>query len=47
MDPDLALAEIRDALGVGDVDRARESFQALDGWLSGGGFLPADWQGAR
>jgi hypothetical protein len=26
-----------------DVQRLAESFQALDGWLSKGGFLPTDW----
>jgi hypothetical protein len=24
-----------------------ESFEALDGWLSGGGFLPAAWKAGR
>lgn len=47
MDPNAALAELRDALGMGDLDRAREAFAALDGWLSSGGFLPDDWKLAR
>lgn len=25
-------------------ERAIELFEALDGWLSNGGFLPTDWQ---
>jgi hypothetical protein len=28
-----------------DVQRLAESFQALDHWLSRGGFLPSDWKG--
>ena len=62
MDPDEALAEIRDALAVyyggqsvsehlAGVDRQEEAarvlaerFEALDGWLSKGGFLPWAWR---
>lgn len=29
------------------IYEAAESFQALDEWLSKGGFLPADWQRDR
>ncbi len=51
MDPNEALAQLRryaDA-AVDDapedwLDMAPELFQALDDWLSRGGFLPADWQ---
>ncbi len=51
MDPNEALARLRryaDA-AVDDapedwLDTAPELFQALDSWLSKGGFLPADWQ---
>jgi hypothetical protein len=25
------------------VSQAMEAFDALDGWLMGGGFLPSDW----
>lgn len=54
MDPDATLAEAREAL-IGfqthsDRDlwikaaiRVAEAFEALDGWLTKGGFLPADW----
>jgi hypothetical protein len=58
MDPDLALQEIRtamgdwlnaedDALDVNSIaagDRLVSHFQALDDWLSKGGFLPAGWE---
>ena len=27
-----------------DIDNIVENFQALDGWLTKGGFLPNDWQ---
>lgn len=31
-----------------DIERACELFEALDNWLSDGGFLPKDWSvGAR
>lgn len=50
MDPDEALKSLREwaetleALeDLGDATRAKELFQALDKWLSKGGFLPADW----
>lgn len=29
---------------VGDLDRMAELVGALDGWISGGGFLPKRWQ---
>jgi hypothetical protein len=41
MDPNAALALIRDT-GSSPEERL-EAFEALDGWLSRGGFLPADW----
>jgi hypothetical protein len=58
MDPDVALQEIRtamgdwldaedDALDVNSIaagDRLVSNFQALDDWLSKGGFLPAGWE---
>lgn len=55
MDPNAALAEIRellaqdrrqlDAGGLHRDDAATlmERLEALDEWLSKGGFLPADW----
>jgi hypothetical protein len=30
-----------------DVGRMAELVEALDGWLSRGGFLPAAWQGGE
>jgi hypothetical protein len=55
MDPDANLAEMRDLstriLGDAgldpisyDADRLAELVQALDGWLSGGGFPPKAWR---
>jgi hypothetical protein len=58
MDPTTALANLRKALRTlrGDlsdsafvdaVDDAADSFDALDGWLSRGGFLPEPWAANR
>ena len=51
MDPNEALQRLREwAGGVADGEEmsaemeAAEAFEGLDGWLSRGGFLPADWQ---
>ncbi len=56
MDPNAALETARTlAAEIGDdklIPQAREeaaatlaeTFQALDGWLSSGGFKPHDWQ---
>lgn len=51
MDPNAALAELRELLREGDVEispeeisQAIDLFQGLDDWLSGGGFLPRAWQ---
>lgn len=54
MDPNVALAEIRHLIleiQNADQEDARleagaeliDYFEALDGWLSRGGFLPTDW----
>lgn len=44
MDPDEALDNLRALIREGsDVDAIAEQFAALDEWLGGGGFLPADW----
>ncbi|EHB47606.1 hypothetical protein MycrhDRAFT_5732 [Mycolicibacterium rhodesiae JS60] len=50
MDPNEALRILREALD-GDPDEnfysydfAVEAFASLDTWISGGGFLPKDWQ---
>lgn len=51
MDPNAALDEIRSlaaradgGLGRSDAERLAELVSGLDSWLSGGGFLPSDWQ---
>jgi hypothetical protein len=43
MDPNVTLTALRDAIRVGDLEAVTEHFQALDGWLSRGGFKPLDW----
>jgi len=56
MDPNAALDELRaiaarvradHRLTHADVERAGELFDALDGWLTRGGYLPAPWDKAR
>lgn len=53
MDPQATLDELRrialEHLESDDSDLARmaELVEALDGWLSTGGFLPRDWQARR
>ncbi|AZS12590.1 HNH endonuclease [Mycobacterium phage DrLupo] len=44
MDPDATLAELRGAIAEGDFETAATHFEALDAWLSRGGFVPHDWQ---
>jgi hypothetical protein len=50
MDPDKALQTLRAYVaGVSEGDQPEhlemcEQFQALDEWLSKGGFLPGPWQ---
>jgi hypothetical protein len=55
MDPDQALANAREAAQDYDeagslgsesdaAERLVEAFNALDSWLSKGGFLPRDWR---
>lgn len=51
MDPDAALAELRELLGERpidcewpDFDRFCELVENLDGWITRGGFLPAVWR---
>ena len=58
MDPNETLRLIRESLAVVTSDQPEDSefncavndladgFEALDGWLTRGGFLPADWQRA-
>jgi hypothetical protein len=54
VDPDEALQQLRtairdyrDATSIAAADdaagRLAEHVEALDGWLRGGGFLPAEW----
>lgn len=53
MDPNKTLAELRSAAiwlyesdaYTADLEYVLSLFEALDEWLSQGGFLPADWQG--
>lgn len=56
MDPDEALRELRtivarvqaeQRLSQADVERGAELFSGLDGFLSGGGFMPVAWHTAR
>jgi hypothetical protein len=56
MDPNATLREIRaivkgaDEDGcLGSIEQARlvDLWEALDGWLSNGGFLPKDWSPKR
>lgn len=47
MDPDVCLAEIRAILDKPDADAyadLAERVEALDQWLTRGGFLPAAWR---
>lgn len=46
MDPNAALEELRRITrraSAGDFERMCELVEALDGWISGGGFLPGGW----
>ncbi len=57
MDPDEALRRARDMVrrysetgntaDIPDVATLADAFEALDSWLSAGGFLPAAWQRGR
>jgi len=47
MDPTAALMEIRSItkkLSEPDFERLCDLIDALDNWISSGGFLPEDWQ---
>ena len=47
MDPNTCLNAIRELLSEEDESmwlEVKEYFQALDSWMSTGGFLPDDWQ---
>ncbi|QAY12008.1 hypothetical protein SEA_RAHEL_57 [Mycobacterium phage Rahel] len=43
MDPNETLGDLRDCIEGQRWDEAAEHFEALDGWLTHGGFLPTDW----
>jgi hypothetical protein len=48
MDPNVTLETLRDLLDRYEVDESVvpeivETFHGLDEWLTGGGFLPAEW----
>jgi len=46
MDPNATLTELRELLADGTpegAEMALERFEALDEWLSKGGYKPADW----
>lgn len=43
MDPNDALKNLRAALAAGNIEEAKDFFEALDEWLSKGGFFPSDW----
>lgn len=47
LDPDATLEQLRDAILRNDdgsySEQIAELFDALDTWLSSGGFLPAAW----
>lgn len=56
MDPNQALKNARASVAridesitpsEEDVAALADAFEALDGWLSGGGFLPTEWSGSR
>ena len=45
MDPNVTLFLLREKMGGNFIEsETRELFEALDGWLSKGGFLPRDWE---
>lgn len=56
MDPDETLRELRaltarvraaQRISQADVERGAELFEALDGFLSSGGFMPVAWRYGR
>lgn len=47
MDPNETLRRLRAAFEDGDANGALDLFEALDEWLSEGGFLPTAWEGGR
>jgi hypothetical protein len=47
MDPNTTLEELRELIANGFYDLDVDRFEALDQWLSRGGFLPADGAAGR
>ncbi len=55
MDPERALLDLRElcsdllneTTAPGTAERVAELFQGLDGWITGGGFLPRSWMGVH
>ncbi len=43
MDPNAALHSLRLAIASGEYEIAADYAEALDEWLSKGGYLPSDW----
>lgn len=46
MDPNTTLTELR-KYAIGETDQWALLFEALDNWLTRGGFLPRPWQQAQ
>ena len=46
MDPNETLRMLRRAIERREIDAIEDLFDALDIWLSSGGFLPDDWSAA-
>lgn len=44
---ELATKLINEMGDDGDAQRLGELFEAIDGWLKTGGFLPESWRGKR
>lgn len=44
MDPNAALYSLRIAIASGEYEIAADYTEALDEWLSEGGFLPSAWE---
>lgn len=47
MDPDAALYSLRLAIASGEYEPAADYAEALDEWLSNGGFLPSAWERSK
>lgn len=53
MDPNATLARLRELAADGthltmtETEEMAELFEALDAWMSKGGFMPSDWSWGR